>query len=88
MRSIKNMGKVGDAPKSVNDMDISSLKQKYDGMTQNELMQELFKKVALSKSDGSFSAVQIDEFVRTVSPNLDEQSRNRLNELVAMIKSE
>lgn len=86
MRSIKNMGKLGDAPRAANDIDISSLKQKYEGMSQNELMQELFKKVALSKSDGSFSADQIDEFVRTVSPNLDEQSRNRLNELVAMIK--
>lgn len=87
MRSIKNMGKVG-GTKSVNDIDISSLKQKYEGMTQNELMQELFKKVALSKSNGSFSVDQIDDFVRAVSPNLDEQSRNRLNELVAMIKGE
>lgn len=59
---------------------------KYDGMNETQLMQELMKNVSAAKSDGSFSAEQLDEFVTFVSPNLDESSRKRLAELVGMIK--
>ena len=86
MRSIKNMGKLGDS--KADGMDIASLRQKYEGKSESELMQELFKKVAAAKSDGSFSPEQLDDFVRFMSPNLDEQSLKRLTELVGMIKGE
>lgn len=59
---------------------------KYDGMNEAQLMQELMKNVSAAKSDGSFSAAQLDEFVSFVSPNLDESARAKLAELVSMIK--
>lgn len=80
MRSIKNM-KSEAAPKS----SAESI-DKYDGMSGNELMSELMKNVAASKSDGTFSPEQLDEFVSFVSPSLDARSRARLVELVNMIK--
>ncbi len=58
----------------------------YAGKSESELMQELMQKVSAAKSTGSFSVDQLDDFVRFVSPELDEQSRSRLSELVKMIK--
>ncbi|MCM1368426.1 MAG: hypothetical protein NC184_06445 [Roseburia sp.] len=59
---------------------------KYAGMSGDRLMSELMKNVAAAKGNGTFSEEQIDEFVRFVSPQLDDASRERLNELVSMIK--
>lgn len=79
MRQLKNY-KSSDAQKSeVPDF------SKYEGLTHDELMNELLRAVASSKSDGSFSGEQIDDFVSFVSPELDEALRARLNELVGLI---
>lgn len=59
---------------------------KYDGMNEEQLLSELFKNVAAEKRNGTFSAETLDEFVSFVSPSLDEKSRERLTELVSMIK--
>lgn len=58
---------------------------KYEGKSENELMQELLKNVARAKGDGTFSSEQLRDFMEFVSPSLDEKSRERLNELVKMI---
>lgn len=81
MRSIKNMSEGDVGAKS--DGDIMS---KYEGMNETELMSALMRNVAEAKSDGSFSESQLDEFVSFVSSSLDEASRERLAELVKMIK--
>ena len=80
MRSIKNMKSETPLKPNTGSFD------KYDGLNGNELMSELMKNVAASKSDGTFSPEQLDEFVSFVSPSLDAQSRERLIELVGMIK--
>ncbi len=80
MRQLKNY-KQSAAPEQVSDA-----ASKYSGMNENELKQELFKQVSESKNNGTFSAREIDDFVSFVSPELDEKSRQRLNELVKMIK--
>lgn len=59
---------------------------KYDGMSEGELMNELMNNVSAAKANGTFSAEQLDDFYRFVSPNLDEKSRRRLNELITVIK--
>lgn len=83
MRSIKDY-----KPEPENNADaVSELSGKYDGLSQDELMSELFRTVSSAKSDGTFSAAQLDEFVGFVSPSLDEQSSARLRELVKMIKN-
>ncbi len=78
MRQLKNYRASGES-------DVNPA-QKYEGMNENELMAELMKNVAAAKSNGTFSAEQLDDFVKFVSPNLDESSRKRLEELVGMIK--
>lgn len=59
---------------------------KYAGKSESELMQSLMQRVAAAKSTGSFSVEQLDDFVRFVSPELDEKSRERLKELADMLK--
>ena len=66
--------------------DVTDAFKKYDGMKESDLMSELMKKVSSAKSDGSFSASQLDEFVRLMSPQLDDAQKRRLKELVEMIK--
>lgn len=77
MRQLKGHRATVDAPDAA----------KYEGMSEGELVQELMKNVAAAKSDGTFSSQQLEEFVRFVSPQLDESSRKRLNELVAMLNN-
>ena len=81
MRSIKNMSEGDVGAKSDGD-----IMKKYEGMNETELMSALMRNVAEAKSDGSFSESQLDEFVAFVSSSLDEASRERLTELVKMIK--
>ncbi|MDE6402075.1 MAG: hypothetical protein K2L54_05610 [Clostridiales bacterium] len=89
MRSIKNYTP-SDTKGSVGKSDIKSeaatLSQKYAGKSESELMHELMQTVTAAKSDGSFSAQRLDEFVEFVSPSLDDESRARLSHLVSMIK--
>lgn len=86
MRQLKNF-RSGGGERNDAESNIRDSMAKYSGMDENGLMRELMKNVAAAKGNGSFSAEQLDEFVRFVSPNLDEQSRKRLNELVDMIKN-
>lgn len=78
MRQLKNFRSSG-TPEG-------DLASKYKGKTESELMSELMKNVARAKGDGTFDVARLREFVSFVSPNLDEASRARLNELVEMIE--
>ncbi len=82
LRNFKSNG--GSGSESVQKPEIP---EKYAGMDENELRSELIRQVASAKSDGTFSPEQIDEFVEIVSPNLDDEARAKLMELVSMIKS-
>lgn len=68
--------------------EIDALMKKYSGRSEGELMSELMAKVSSAKRDGSFDAQSLDEFVRLVSPELDEQSRLKLQTLVKTINGE
>lgn len=88
MRSIKNMKSGGSSLGNDDELlrGADYLKNKYADKSETELTQELFRKVYAAKSDGTFSSEQIDEFVKMISPNLDDAQKKRLNELVRMIK--
>ena len=91
MRSIRDMGKqsVGSSASDSSSLreELGAVAAKYEGKTEEELMQELRKKVASAKRDGSFSAEQLESFVAMISPSLDENMRERLVSLVRMIES-
>lgn len=84
MQSIKNFnGEVGCGTNVSFKTDGLS---KYEGMNEVQLLAELKKNVDTAKNDGSFSIERLDEFVEFASASLDEKSKERLVELVNMIK--
>lgn len=85
MRSIRDRKTVIQNTESDAKSQTDALADKYTGKSESELMQLLVQNVSAAKRDGTFSAQQLDEFVRFVSPSLDEKSRARLKELVLMI---
>ncbi len=85
MRSLKNF-KASASDTAEKPGDKPMIPEKYAGMSEDMLRAELLSKVAEAKSDGSFDSQKIDEFVETVSPSLDEATRARLKDLVALIK--
>lgn len=87
MRQLKNF-RSGDKPtdNESEKQTVLELNDKFSGMNENELMGELMSRVSNAKRDGSFSELQLDEFVNFVSPSLDDKSRARLNELVRALK--
>lgn len=90
MRSIKDF-KSG-APKTEEPAtlreEVESVAAKYVGKSEDELLRALRQNVSAAKRNGTFSAEQLDNFVRIVSPSLDEASRERLNSLLLMIEQE
>ncbi|MCH5155699.1 MAG: hypothetical protein J1F69_03750 [Clostridiales bacterium] len=89
MRSIRDFER--DGGKSDNQTlkeEVQAVASKYVGKSEEELIRALRQNVAESKQNGTFSVEQLENFVSVVSPNLDEQSRNKLMALVDMIKGE
>ncbi len=88
MHSIKDVRKddAQDRESNIAD-DLGAVAEKYKGKSENELMSALMRSVSDAKSNGSFSADQLDSFVGFVSPSLDDDSRTKLNALVDMIKN-
>ncbi len=85
MRQLRNFKSNGGA--GSDGVQKPEIPEKYAGMDESELRSELIRQVASAKSDGTFSSEQIDEFVELVSPNLDDEARAKLVDLVNMIKS-
>lgn len=87
MRSIKNYGKDAAPSGEIDPADAArSAASKYAGMSENELMRALMQQVAASKNNGTFSAEQLDSFAAFVMPTLDASARERLKQLIEMIK--
>lgn len=89
MRSIKDFGReeVKNDNQSLRD-EVQSVASKYIGKSEEELLKALRGNVAAAKRNGTFSVEQLDSFVSLVSSGLDDATRQRLNELVEMIKAE
>lgn len=86
MRRLKDYKADARRPVEASAESVDRAAAKYSGMNENELMGELMKSVASAKNDGSFNAAELDEFAAFVSPNLDEDQRKRLAELIRMVK--
>lgn len=57
----------------------------YEGMSKNELMNELFSEVNKRKANGSFSAGEVRAFAERVAPMLDQGQRAELENIVNML---
>ncbi len=60
--------------------------KKYEGKSEDELMGEILKQVAVGKSSGELKNSDIDEFYKKVSPMLNREQRKKLDSIINKIK--
>ena len=61
---------------------------KYNWMHENQLIDELMKKVKEQKQNGTFDVESIENFVKNVSPHLSNEQRQKLKNLITVINCE
>ena len=98
LRGFKNGKKSGFSEKETDEIyqkaDKDSVKnaenmyKKYSGKSQEELQSELFKLVSKNKQSGQLNEKQIENFTSQVSPLLDPNQKQKLNEIINMIKKQ
>ncbi|MBR2372332.1 MAG: hypothetical protein IKA90_05645 [Clostridia bacterium] len=57
----------------------------YDKNGQDKLVQDIYSNVANQKKQGKLSNEQIEQFVKNVSPMLNQNQKQKLNELVQQL---
>ena len=57
----------------------------YDKNGEDKLVQDIFKNVAYQKKQGKLTNEQIFQFVKNVSPMLNQNQRKRLDDLVEQL---
>lgn len=60
--------------------------EKYNGMTQDQLMRALFNEVNASKQSGSFDIEQIKRFYREISPMLTNEQREKMRSIISYMQ--
>lgn len=66
--------------------DVKRTYEKYNGMTQDQLMRALFNEVNASKQNGSFDIEQIKRFYREVSPMLSNEQREKMRSIISYMQ--
>ena len=77
-------------PSGINQDQIDTVMEqarRYDGKSENELMDELLKKVEEQKVSGSFSPEMLDQFAQRASSMMDDAQKKKLRKIIARIKS-
>ena len=57
----------------------------YDKNGQDKLVQDIYSNVANQKKQGKLTNEQIEQFVKNVSPMLNQNQKQKLNELVQQL---
>ena len=57
---------------------VSSLAQRFDGKSQNELIMAIYNEAKKGKQKGTLSNADIDNFYNMLSPMLDDKKRKML----------
>ncbi len=72
--------------KKNNNMSASEAVEKYSSMSEEQLMQELFKVGSVSK--GNISAGELDAFYENVKAYLTPEQSARMKELIILLKNQ
>ena len=66
--------------------DIQNRLNKYQNMSENQLQAELFKEATRQKQNGNLDEKKLNDIKNTLSPMLDESQKNRLEDLIKMLR--
>lgn len=84
---LKNYKKLDN--ENINDNDyINQALNKYKGYNEDMLIAALMDNLQKSKAEGTYDETQLDNFVSLLSPNLTEEQKLRLNNIIQLIKSD
>jgi len=61
--------------------------KKYENKSESELINDLFKKVAQGKKDGTFNPAEIERFAAQLAPMLTKEQRAKMQQLLNQIKN-
>jgi len=87
MRQLKNFSS-GNKNKQNSNETVNAVMGKYGSMNEEQLIDELIKKVNEQKSNGTYDKKQIENFVKIISPKLNEKQRQKLKRMVDFIDEE
>ena len=65
---------------------VSSLAQKFDGKSQNELLMAIYNEAKRGKQNGTLTNSDIDNFAMMLSPMLDDKKKKLLSKVVNELK--
>lgn len=65
---------------------VNSLAKKFDGKSQTELLSAIYKEAKNGKQKGTLKNADIDNFVKTMSPFLDDRKRELLLKVAKDLK--
>ena len=86
---VNNNQQVNDIPEGLDQNVVnmvSSLAQRFDGKSQNELLMAIYNEAKKGKQNGTLSNADIDNFAMMLSPMLDDKKRKMLNKVVSELK--
>ena len=61
--------------------------EEYSEKSDSELLGEIMKAAKQGKRDGTLNKEQINQFIKNVSPMLNQEQRQRLQQVVEMIEN-
>ena len=71
-----------------NEKDANRIVEQYSGKNENELFAELLRATNEQKQEGTFDMEGLREFESTLSPMLNEQQKEKLDRLLAVLRGE
>ena len=75
-----------EGPSAKVEKDLQEKISQYEGKSREELMEELLTSVDAAKKDGTFTKEALEEFKSKVAPMLNEEQRERLDEIAKKLE--
>lgn len=82
----KGFEKDDDKNKEKVEQNVNEAYQKYNKMSENELMREMEKEVKKLKNQGKLNPKILENFYNQMSPNMTSEQRKRLRIIINSIK--
>lgn len=89
MKQLRNFNLNKSVPKQFADSDaLKETMDRFSGMDENALIEQLLVQVHNSRANGSYDAKQMEQYVAMLSPHLSETQREKMSNIVKIINSE
>ena len=88
MKELKNF-KAGNKTAQPNQIDeLKEQMGKFDGYSEDQLIDQLIKSVKKSKKEGTYSSAQMKSFLQIIAPQITDQQKTKLSNLINLIEED